>query len=318
MVALVEKYSREAYTPQKRTAQNSRSPQNSYPRNFLQPKNRGPQYRAICLLCLVVGTCAAEAETSQLSEIKMTLSLPEVIFMQEDYIPAVITIQNDSDKHYAYFREASRMFLYRLRLHTGNVEGNTLGGAGGHVNATFGDRTWREGHDPSVLPGASVSKEYTLLPTILSPESPGEGIVRLQEWDHIMKEFVSYDEVGVKVRNIKDCEREVLAENRNICIERVTPAGESPQLVVITKREDGGIQNIRHLLQMSADCSFELEIDSDFIVHVVANSPTGKSYYTKRPDMLAPAEVTVFDDGKVRSLKKAESGTVTLEISVQD
>jgi len=42
MVALAEKHSREAYTPQKRTARNSYRPKNAYPRNFLQPKNRGP------------------------------------------------------------------------------------------------------------------------------------------------------------------------------------------------------------------------------------------------------------------------------------
>jgi RHS repeat-associated protein len=42
MVALAGKYSREACTPQKRTARNSYRPQNAYPRNFLQPKNRGP------------------------------------------------------------------------------------------------------------------------------------------------------------------------------------------------------------------------------------------------------------------------------------
>ena len=42
MVALAEKYTREAYTPQKRTTQNLRRSQNAYPRTFLQPKNRGP------------------------------------------------------------------------------------------------------------------------------------------------------------------------------------------------------------------------------------------------------------------------------------
>ena len=42
MVALAEKYSREAHTPQNRTAQNFRRPQNAYPRNFLQSQNRGP------------------------------------------------------------------------------------------------------------------------------------------------------------------------------------------------------------------------------------------------------------------------------------
>jgi RHS repeat-associated protein len=42
MVALAEKFSREAYTPQNRTARNSYRPKNAYSRNFLQPKNRGP------------------------------------------------------------------------------------------------------------------------------------------------------------------------------------------------------------------------------------------------------------------------------------
>jgi RHS repeat-associated protein len=42
MVALADKYSREAYTPQNRTARNLRRPQNAYPRNFLQAQNRGP------------------------------------------------------------------------------------------------------------------------------------------------------------------------------------------------------------------------------------------------------------------------------------
>jgi RHS repeat-associated protein len=42
MVALAEKYSRETYTPRKRTARNPYRPQNAYPRNFLQAQNRGP------------------------------------------------------------------------------------------------------------------------------------------------------------------------------------------------------------------------------------------------------------------------------------
>ena len=42
MVALAEKYSREANPQEKRTAQNSRRPKNAYTDFFLQPKNRGP------------------------------------------------------------------------------------------------------------------------------------------------------------------------------------------------------------------------------------------------------------------------------------
>ena len=42
MVALAEKYSRETSTQRTRTAQNSYRPKNAYPRNFLQPQNRGP------------------------------------------------------------------------------------------------------------------------------------------------------------------------------------------------------------------------------------------------------------------------------------
>jgi RHS repeat-associated protein len=42
MVALAEKFSRETFTPQNRTARNSYRPQNTYRDFFLQPKNRGP------------------------------------------------------------------------------------------------------------------------------------------------------------------------------------------------------------------------------------------------------------------------------------
>ena len=42
MVALAEKYSRKAYTPQKRTTRNVRRPKNAYRDFFLQSQNRGP------------------------------------------------------------------------------------------------------------------------------------------------------------------------------------------------------------------------------------------------------------------------------------
>jgi RHS repeat-associated protein len=42
MVALADKFTREAYTPQNRPAQNFYRPKNAYPRNFLQPQTRGP------------------------------------------------------------------------------------------------------------------------------------------------------------------------------------------------------------------------------------------------------------------------------------
>jgi hypothetical protein len=42
MVALAEKFSRETYTPQKRTARNSYRPKNAYTDFFLQSQNRSP------------------------------------------------------------------------------------------------------------------------------------------------------------------------------------------------------------------------------------------------------------------------------------